>query len=116
VREVDLGALLYASLVGRFLLGLFGLAYLASPVEERHHGRRFFILLLLVGVCGVGFDALHSFGKTSAFGPFLEILDDGVQTIVVSLVVAPVTSPLPPDRNPSRTSRWAGCDLGPPEA
>jgi len=116
LRDVDFGELLYISLAGAFLLGQFGLSYLASPAEERVHGRGFFALLLLLGVCGVGFDALHSFGNASGFGPLLEILEDGGEMIAVSLMVAHATSLLPPDWNPLRTFRKADAALGISEA
>jgi len=105
LRSIDFGEMLYAVSVGILLLGQFAVAYRATAPSARKDGRVFFVLILLLGCCGVGFDALHSLALDTPLGPLLEMFEDGGEMIVVSLMVAYATSLLPAGSNLVRRGR-----------
>jgi len=88
LRAQDFGELAVYAFMGLIFAILIGLAHYLSDAHTRKFSRQLFILILLLAVFGVVFDMLEISTNHPVINPLFNLIDDGGELLVMSLIIA----------------------------
>jgi hypothetical protein len=90
LRPDDAGELLYAGMVGTFVVALVGLVHWRGGAQARRTSRDVLCLLVLFAIPGVFVDMLHvvAYLQGSLLAQVLLVVEDGGEMLVMSALVA----------------------------
>lgn len=89
LRAQDYGELIVTLLAAVPLMGLLGVFYLREKkAKPRNFTLDMLTLLIALGVFGVGFDMLHIMIKWPVVRPILNLVEDGGEMVIASLMIA----------------------------
>jgi surface polysaccharide O-acyltransferase-like enzyme len=87
LRAVDFGELAVTAFFASILFGVIGVAYYRSDHDARSFSRSMLLLLVALAVFGVVFDMVHVMIKGPAWEFALEIVEDGGEMVVMSVIM-----------------------------
>ena len=88
LRAQDFGELAVFAFIGLIFAILIGLAHYASDAPTRKFSTQLLILILLLAVFGVVFDMLEISTNHPVLNPLFNIIDDGGELLVMSVIAA----------------------------
>jgi hypothetical protein len=86
LRGGDFGEIAISASAALLLLGMIGIAYRFGDRLFRQFSKYFIAMLFALAFFGIVVDLLHTAVQGSALQPFLELLEDGGEMIVISIM------------------------------